>query len=214
VKVDSVIANFGDTVLVPLNFYGYLNVGALTMFIQYDTSVLEYVGMTNLIPEGQGTLTNATVIQDSLTVVGIAWSATSGGVDFPDGKYLDLKFVFTADGSDLVFYEPFCEIVDWDVNPIISTYIDGRIDHLTRVNEIRNGAPEIFFISNKIVINTGQSGDIDILIFDMLGRIVYHDYKPILTGPNEIILDEMTSGFYIVNIRNNEKVFSQKLYIH
>jgi len=214
VKIDSVFANYGDTVLVPLEFYGYSNVGALTLFIEYDTSALEYVGMTNLIPEGQGTLTNATVIQGTLNVVGIAWSATNGGVNFPDGKYMDLKFAFSQGASDLIFYEPSCEIVDWDVNPISSTYIDGRVDHLTGVEDLEKTEPSIYTYSNRIVIKTNPSDNMNIQVYDILGRMIHSSSIKNYSGYYELILNHEHSGFYIVKVSTNNNVFSEKLYIN
>jgi len=162
IKLDTVIANYGDTVLVPLQFYGFLNTGAITMFIIYDADVLEYVGFTNLIPEGQGTLTNATMI-DTNNVVGMIWTAPgASGVDFPDGKFLDFKFVFTPSFSNLVFHEPYCELLDWDGNPITAAFINGRVDHLTSINSLKPDNQNIFSYSDKLVLNFDKTGEVNL----------------------------------------------------
>lgn len=213
VKIDSIIANYGDTVLVPLNFYGYTNMGALTLFIQYDTSALEYIGMTHLVPEGQGTLTNATIIQDSLTVVGIAWSANTGGINFPDGKYMDLKFIFSPGASDLVFYEPLCEIVDWEVNIIPTIYLDGRVDHLTKIADVRIEENEIYAYANKVVIKSYPADEINIQVIDLMGRRVYGNIIQHHGGIQEIILENAPTGVYIVNLHVNDKIISKKIFL-
>lgn len=85
----NVFANPGEDVLVALDFSGMSNLGAITLYITIDTSVVAFNGITNIVPEGQGTW--AYLPQNSNTIR-IGWSATMSGVDFPDGKYLDLQF--------------------------------------------------------------------------------------------------------------------------
>ncbi|MBN3035023.1 MAG: hypothetical protein JW861_05510 [Bacteroidales bacterium] len=122
-----ITANPGQGVLVPLNFTGLTNVGAVSLFIIYDTTALSFTGITNLIPEAAGTLANA-LVMNNYNVVGLSWLAPgSSGVNFPDGKFLDIEFHFKGGSSGLVFYEAMCEIVDWDLNPIPVVYTNGSI---------------------------------------------------------------------------------------
>jgi hypothetical protein len=213
VKLDTVLANYGDTVLVPLEFYGYLNVGAVTLFIIYDETVLEYIGITNLVPEGQGILTNATMI-DTNHVVGIVWSAPgTSGVDFPDGKLMDLEFVFSSGASDLVFLEPNCEIVDWDVNPIISTYMNGRVDQITNIMNAEIQKKDIYYSSNMVFLNLSESTDMEVCVFDMFGRQVYSISGQGLSGVHKIALDQISIGFYILKVTFNSEIITQKIFI-
>ena len=215
VKVDSTFANYGDTVLVPLEFYGYLNMGALTLFIEYDTLALKYVGMTNLIPEGQGTLTNATIIQDSITVVGIAWSANNGGINFPDGKYLDLKFVFMSSESDLKFYEPMCEIVDWDVNIILSTYIDGGVYYLSDIKGAsKNTQNQIYAYSNMLVLDVKELSMATVQLYDLLGKLIFNSEVEVGMGRKEIELSQIPSGYYLTKTILNNETLTNKIFIN
>jgi hypothetical protein len=214
IKLDTVIANYGDTVLVPLQFYGFLNTGAITMFIIYDADVLEYVGFTNLIPEGQGTLTNATMI-DTNNVVGMIWTAPgASGVDFPDGKFLDFKFVFTPSFSNLVFHEPYCELLDWDGNPITAAFINGRVDHLTSITSLKSDNQNIFSYSDKLVLNFDKTGEVNLSVYDLTGRVVGSELVHIDKGSKEIDLGNLKSGFYIVKAVNKETTTTKKIYIH
>lgn len=123
----SVIAEPGEEVLVPLEFAGLNNVGAVSLYITYNDGVAGFVDIDNLAPEAAGTLANATIIMDS-TVVGISWVAPgSAGVDFSDGKFFDLRFNYVSGSTDLGFFTMICEIVDFDVNPINVTYTNGSI---------------------------------------------------------------------------------------
>jgi hypothetical protein len=214
IKLDTVFANYGDTVLVPLEFYGFLNSGAITMFIIYDADVLEYVGFTNLIPEGQGTLTNATMI-DTNNVVGMIWTAPgASGVDFPDGKFLDFKFVFSPGFSNLVFHEPYCEFLDWDGNPIATALINGRVDYLTSITSIKMDDQNMYSYSDKLVLNFDYSGEVHLSVYDLTGRLVSSELVYKDKGSKEINLNDLRSGFYIVKAVNKESTIAKKIFIH
>jgi hypothetical protein len=121
VTVGSITANPGDNILVPITFNNLNNIGAITLFILYDPALLTFNGITNLVPEGTGTLANG---MTNPTRVGIAWSASTNGVNFPNGKYLDMQFTFLGGSTSLEFSND-CEIADWDANPISVNYVDG-----------------------------------------------------------------------------------------
>lgn len=123
ITVGSATANPGDNVLVPITFNNMNNIGAITLFIQYDPAVLTFNGITNLVPEGSGTIFNG---MTNPTRVGISWTASTGGVNFPNGTYLDLQFAFLGGSSALDFTNA-CEIADWDANILIVTYVDGVV---------------------------------------------------------------------------------------
>lgn len=120
----TITANPGENIEIPLNFYGMSNLGSLTLFIGFDASIMTFNGIANVIPEGAGTFT---YLPPNTSIVGLSWIASGfSGVDFPNGKYLDLKFTFLGGAGGLTF-EPNCEISDWDGNILTINYIDGSI---------------------------------------------------------------------------------------
>jgi len=123
ISLTDVTANPGQQILMPVNFASLTNVGAITLFITYDESVLTFTGLTNLIPEAAGTLANA---MTGPTRVGISWVAASQGVNFPDGKAFDIQFSYIQGACNLSFTTA-CEVVDWDGYPINITYVNGSI---------------------------------------------------------------------------------------
>lgn len=123
ITVGSATANPGDNVLVPVTFNNMNNIGAITLFILYDPAVLTFNGITNLVPEGSGTISNG---MTNPTRVGISWTASTGGVNFPNGTYLDLQFSFLGGSSALDFTNA-CEIADWDANILNVTFVDGVV---------------------------------------------------------------------------------------
>ncbi len=119
-----IIANPGEDILVPIDFTGMTNLGSLTLFILFDENVLIFNGITNVVPEGSSTFYN--YIPDPSSV-GLSWIAPgSSGVDFPNGKYLDLQFTFLGGATDLTF-APYCEITDWDGIVLPVTYVNGSV---------------------------------------------------------------------------------------
>lgn len=58
ITVGSATANPGDNIQVPITFNDMNNIGAITLFILYDPAVLTFNGITNLVPEGIGTISN------------------------------------------------------------------------------------------------------------------------------------------------------------
>jgi|GEM_PF-5554184 len=123
VQVGTVTGTPGQQVLVPLNFTNLNNVGAITLYITYDASVVTFVDITNIIPQAAGILANG---MTNPTRVGLSWIATSGGVNFPNGKCLDIRFTYLG-GSVPFNFTTACEIVDWDGYPIAVTYVNGAI---------------------------------------------------------------------------------------
>ncbi len=128
VELENVAAELGDTVLVPLNFSGLQNLGAILFYIIYNPASIEYLGMENIINEADGIISNGSYqpLCDT-TAIGISWTASTNGVNFPDGKVLDLKVVFNNTYSDLNFYVIYCEIADWDANIMTVSYTNGGV---------------------------------------------------------------------------------------
>jgi hypothetical protein len=123
ISLTNVTANPGDNILVPINFNNMTNIGAITLFIFYDPAVMTFNGITNVVAEGSGTLANG---MTNPPRVGIVWSANTNGVDFPNGKYLDMQFSFIGGASTMIF-SPACEIADWDAEILTVTYVNGMV---------------------------------------------------------------------------------------
>lgn len=125
---NSITSNPNTTILVPLNFQNMVNVGAMDIRILYDNTKLSFVDIVNLSADASGTLANAVVISGSVSRVNISWlSMGTSGVNFANGKFLDLKFNYIGGNSQLTFDIPQCEVVDWDGDPINMTYTNINI---------------------------------------------------------------------------------------
>jgi len=124
----NIISNPNTTVMVPLNFQNMVNVGAMDIRILFDNTKLSFVDIVNLSADAAGTLTNAVVISGNISRVNISWlSMGTTGVNFVNGKFLDLKFNYIGGNSTFTFDIPECEVVDWNGDVINMTYTNVNI---------------------------------------------------------------------------------------
>ncbi|HHN48472.1 MAG TPA: hypothetical protein ENN08_06030, partial [Bacteroidales bacterium] len=125
-SLSSVTACSGDTVMVSLNATNLFNVGAITLYIGYDTAVLKYHGQANVHPNFPGLLTNA--VTTPLPQVNVAWNSLNPG-NLESGKLVDLKFIHKNNSSP-VFFRPGGEIVTINLIPIMFSTEDGMVNQL------------------------------------------------------------------------------------
>gem|GEM_PF-2264813 len=118
----------GTVVEVPvttLNFETYVpDVGALDLAINFNSSLLQFVELTNINPKLSG------LIQNALTnYLGISWSNPALGTTFADGeKLFDIQFNYSGTNLPVVFDETACEIADANTGySVRGLYIDGAI---------------------------------------------------------------------------------------
>ncbi|MBN3035022.1 MAG: hypothetical protein JW861_05505 [Bacteroidales bacterium] len=204
--------NIGDTVYMPLEFYGLINVGAFSLWISYDTTVLQFIDIDSLIPEASGTLANS-LIQNNVPVVGLSWLATSGGVDFPDGKFLDIRFVYLGGTSDLDFTDQ-CEVVDWEATPINVTYTGGSVSQST-TETVELEKPDARIWSSDRMVNIQASDLLSnamIEITDLSGRIHFSEFFMKFNGLYQIPL-ELSNQVVIVRLISKEGMSIEKLLV-
>lgn len=113
----------GNQVTVSLSAVNLLNVGAISLYIGYDTAVLEYLGHGNTNPQFPGIMSNA--VTQPQAQVGIAWSSLTAG-SITNGILLDLYFKYKQDSCWLTF-NPGCEIVNADLVLIVFDPVNGNV---------------------------------------------------------------------------------------
>jgi hypothetical protein len=128
-------------VLLPVTSSSLLNIGALTLYIGFDTTNLSFVSIENVDPQLSGMSTN---MMAAPSQIAFAWSSTSA-INFTDGKMFDLKFSSTGQTAQ-VFYNPGCEIADPNGATISVTYTNGLVN---------DGLPVISAQSNDTSVTEG-----------------------------------------------------------
>jgi hypothetical protein len=113
------------TVLVPLLGNNLTNIGAITLFINYDSQSLQYDTVESIDPQLSGMLAHALTNPSRVSLV---WSKTSGA-SFPNTTLLKLKFTVLQKPSNISFVIANCELANISIPPqIISVnYSDGSI---------------------------------------------------------------------------------------
>jgi hypothetical protein len=113
----------GQEVFLPVTAASLTNVGAITLFIGFDTTNLTYVSIENIDPQLTGMSMNMMTLPAQLA---FAWSSTTPS-SFLNDKLFDLKFV-TNGQTSTVSFNPGCEIADPLGSVIPVQYSNGAIN--------------------------------------------------------------------------------------
>ncbi len=119
--IGSAQASVGDTVSVPINVTGFSNVGAVSIKINYDSSVLNFIGTEN------APVTFTTNAAGGVISLGWFDATASSPINIASGKLLDLKFVYNGGTSNLTFNTAQSEIADGVGSVIPTTFNDGIV---------------------------------------------------------------------------------------
>lgn len=113
----------GDTVLAPVDVTNFIDVGAMTMYIGYDTNAAEFISLQNINAAIPGGISyNASNGQ-----VGIAYSNIIS-FSITSGKIFDLRFSFLGD-STLLPFNTGTEIANSDLVIIPLDLYTGSIEN-------------------------------------------------------------------------------------
>jgi len=125
--IGNVTSCAGDTVLAPVDVTNFIDVGAMTIYIGYDTNATEFLSLQNI---------NSTIPG------GISYNATNGQVaiaysninsfSITSGKLFDLRFSFPGD-STLLPFNPGTEIANSNLEIIPLDTFPGSIKNSIRL---------------------------------------------------------------------------------
>lgn len=137
-----------EHVLIPLMGENLVNIGAITLFLNYDETRLEFVALENIDPQISGLFYN---VLSNPSRISIVWSNTKG-VNFSDKLLLNLRFNVLMPVGYISFAVDSCEVADAGIPPEILSvnYFNGSV---TPGNPIINEQPtdlKIVELSNAI----------------------------------------------------------------
>ena len=122
------------TVTVPLNMNDFTgangDLGAISLYIQYDSDLLTYTGFSNLNSAFSGINVNYSQPTHELRII---WYGSTAGVTI-DGKLLDLNFTYSGGFSTDMAFTDACEINKFNFNPIAATYENGSVSNSPDIN--------------------------------------------------------------------------------
>lgn len=115
--IGNVFSCAGDTVFAPVDVTNFINVGAMTIYIGYDTNAAKFLSLQNINSAIPGGVSSYAVNGQ----VGIVYS-NPNPFSITSGKLFDLRFRFFGD-STLLPFNPGTEIADPDLQIIpLDTY--------------------------------------------------------------------------------------------
>jgi hypothetical protein len=123
VTVQTVEVCAGQEVFLPVTANSLANVGALTLYIGFDSTNLSFVSIENIDPQLSGMSAN---LMTSPMQLAFAWSNTTA-INFINEKLFDIKFISNGQSAP-VFYNTGCEIADPSGTAIPTTYNNGAIN--------------------------------------------------------------------------------------
>ncbi|MDP1622509.1 MAG: cohesin domain-containing protein [Bacteroidales bacterium] len=107
ININQVDVCAGQEVLLPVTGASLLNVGAITLFIGFDTTNLTYLSIENIDPQLTGMSMN---MMTSPSQLAFAWSSTTP-INFPSDKLFDLKFISSGQSAP-VYFNSGCEFAN------------------------------------------------------------------------------------------------------
>lgn len=125
--VEQVVGIPGTQVVVPVNVTGFNNVGAITLYFEYDPAVVTFAGFDNAAVDLN--VSGTFYAFDGKWRVGIAWSSnTTANIN---GKLVDILFTYHGGTSDFVWSQPYCDVRTLPgFVPLVVIYTNGNIGPL------------------------------------------------------------------------------------
>jgi hypothetical protein len=117
----------GDTVLAPVDVTNFIDIGAMTFYIAYDTSAAEFLSLLNINSAIPGGISSNAVNGQ----IGIAYS-NPNPFSIAIGKLFDLRFRFLGD-STLLPFQPGTEIANSNLETIPLDTFPGSINNSIRL---------------------------------------------------------------------------------
>ena len=186
-------------VLLPVSASLLSNVGALTLYVGYDTSNLVFDTIVNVDPQLAGMSSNQ---MTGPTQLAFAWSNTVPA-NFTSTKLFDLKFTSNGNSSQ-VHFNSGCEITDTGGVVIPVSYINGAIN---------SGLPVIAVNPKDTTIVEGHNALFSVISFNSNSYLWFVSSD---NGTSWLALDDGTnySGAHtsVLNILNTPYSFNNNLY--
>lgn len=132
INISTVEVCAGQEVFLPVTASALSNVGAITLYIGFDTTNLTFSSIENVDPQLTGMSANIMTLPSQLA---FAWSNTVP-INFVNDKLFDIKFISNGQ-SGAVTYNSGCEIADPMGAVIPAVYVNGAINAGQPVIEIQ-----------------------------------------------------------------------------
>jgi len=145
-------------VTVTVKMSDFTDVGAITLYIQYDPSLLSYDGSGSVPFMGANIIVNQNF---GVNTMGLSWSNTSSGNNIPPNTtFIDLEFIYSGGfNTDLTFTGgDLCEVTTYEGTSIINlkdnpdSFSDGSITPVTDPDGIASLGTVSAIVGNEVSV--------------------------------------------------------------
>ncbi|MEA3446244.1 MAG: SprB repeat-containing protein, partial [Bacteroidota bacterium] len=185
ISIDHYNLDQGNDVIVSIDMQNMVNMGAITIFVGYDNTVLQYDTILNINSQFPGLMAN----NMNNTQIGMVWSAFLSGVTITSAELCQLRFNFLGNSSDLSF-NPGCEIADFNAITIVTTFVNGSVSE-TIVASINGLAAGYCEDQSNITLSGLPAGG----IFTIDG-VTGTSFQPNILGPGSYTVNYMVTNAY------------------
>lgn len=116
-KLDNISTCNQSDLYLPLKGTGLSNIGALTLYLNYSSDQLTFVGLEDIDPQISGLIYHVLTNPSRISIV---WSSTNGA-NFIDDILLIIKFSIIKNSGSISFAVDSCEVADANIPPQILT---------------------------------------------------------------------------------------------
>lgn len=149
----------GDTVSVSVDMIQCDSLGAITLYIGYDTTKIKFLKIDSITPFAAGLMYNCVSNEEVFSgKISVSWISPNGDpVNFGTQRFAVLYFTTITDSSLLQFLNN-CEIANYNAQPLFINYQHGKIKTILH--------PTFLQQPNSIQIQTDSSGFLHIKAID------------------------------------------------
>ncbi len=123
VSISQLTACPGSDVAVSVTATNLFDIGAITLFISYDTAVVKYVTINNVHPQLSGLMSNLLLVPQP--IVAVSWISVAGA-NIAAGKLFDIQYHYKSGQANFTFL-PNCEITTTGLVVLNVNYGNGSI---------------------------------------------------------------------------------------
>ncbi len=209
IKIDDVVADNSSSneLIIPVNVTDFDNIGAVSLKINFDPSVIFYSRAENINPS-----INLNVTEQN-GVVTIGWFDITGSspVTLGDSKFLDLVFNYNTGSCSLQFIRTQCEVSDSKGQLLNVKYYDGFVQQIVSGVDNENvvvenfsleqNFPNPFNAQTKIKYSVPDDGYVVLKLFNSIGEMLFNlNLDVVGKGMHEFTVDcsDYSSGIYFI----------------
>lgn len=152
VTIDEILATEGPVSLGVTGDGFTANAGAITLFIEFDPSVLQYSGFTSLIAGLMISGNNTTGL------ISVAYSSVTGYL--LNDTFLTLKFNYNATGTSELVFTGTCEITATNLDPIVVSFDNGIVAPTSTGTQLTIDSVTDALPGNEVPVAITAGGDL------------------------------------------------------